>query len=82
MVEKIAVKSDYEREALELLKKQSFGHAKMFKTRFLMKTQAGHEPSLHSSQDHACSLAKTDLLFSSQDHACSLAEDDLQQKPH
>ena len=49
MVEQIAVKSDYEREALELLKKQSFSHAKMFETRFLMKTQAGHEPSLHSS---------------------------------
>ena len=27
MVEQIAVKNDYEREALELLKKQRFGHA-------------------------------------------------------
>ena len=49
MVEQIVVRNDYEREALDLLKKQSFGHAKMFETRFLMKTQAGHEPSLHSS---------------------------------
>ena len=38
MVEQIAVKNDYEREALELLKKQNFGHAKRFDTRFLMKT--------------------------------------------
>ena len=38
MVEQINVKNDYEREALELLKKQNFGHAKMFETHFLMKT--------------------------------------------
>ena len=38
MVEQIAVKNDYEREALELLKKQNFGHAKRFESRFLMKT--------------------------------------------
>ena len=38
MVEQIAIKNDYEREALELLKKQSFGHAKRFDTHFLMKT--------------------------------------------
>ena len=38
MVEQIAVKNDYEWEALELLKKQNFGHAKRFKTRFLIKT--------------------------------------------
>ena len=38
MVEQIAVKNDYEREALELLKKQNFGHAKRFETRFLIKT--------------------------------------------
>ena len=38
MVEQIAVKNDYEWEALELLKKQNFGHAKRFDTRFLMKT--------------------------------------------
>ena len=37
MVEQIAVKNDYEREALELLKKQNFGHAKRFDTRFLIK---------------------------------------------
>ena len=38
MVEQIAVKNDYEREALKLLKKQNFGHAKRFESRFLMKT--------------------------------------------
>ena len=38
MVDQIAVKNDYEWEALELLKKQNFGHAKRFDTRFLMKT--------------------------------------------
>ena len=38
MVEQIAVKNEYEREALELLKKQNFGHAKRFETRFLIKT--------------------------------------------
>ena len=37
MVEQIVVKKDYEREALELLKKQNFGHTKRFETRFLMK---------------------------------------------
>ena len=38
MVEQIAVKNDYEWEALELLKKQNFGHAKRFETHFLIKT--------------------------------------------
>jgi len=38
MVEQIAVMNDYEREALELLKKPNFGHAKRFESRFLMKT--------------------------------------------
>ena len=38
MIEQIGVKNDCEREALELLKKQNFGHAKRFDTRFLMKT--------------------------------------------
>ena len=38
MVEQIAVKNDYEREALKLLKKQNFSHAKRFESRFLMKT--------------------------------------------
>ena len=38
MIEQIGVKNDCEREALELLKKQNFGHAKRFNTRFLMKT--------------------------------------------
>ena len=34
MVEQIVVKNDYEREALELLKRQNFGHAKRFETYF------------------------------------------------
>ena len=38
MDENIAIKNDYEREALELLKRQNFGHAKRFESRFLMKT--------------------------------------------
>ena len=38
MVEQIVVKNNYEWEALELLKKQNFGHAKRFESRFLMKT--------------------------------------------
>ena len=38
MVEQIAIKNDYEWEALELQKKQNFGHAKRFETRFLTKT--------------------------------------------
>ena len=38
MVKQIAVKNDYEWEALELLKKQNSGHAKRFDTHFLMKT--------------------------------------------
>ena len=38
MVEQIAIKNNYEWEALELLKKQNFGHAKRFETRFLIKT--------------------------------------------
>ena len=37
MVKQIALKNDYEREALELLKKQNFSHAKRFESRFLMK---------------------------------------------
>ena len=36
MVEQIVVKNDYERQALELLKRQTFGHAKRFETRFLI----------------------------------------------
>jgi len=38
MVEQIVVKNDYEWEALELLKRQNFGHANRFESRFLMKT--------------------------------------------
>ena len=30
MVDQIVVRTDYERDALELLKKKSFGHAKRF----------------------------------------------------
>ena len=37
MVKHIAVKNDYEQEALELLKKQNFGHAKRFESHFLMR---------------------------------------------
>ena len=45
MVEQVNVKNDYERESLELLKKQNLGHDKRFETYFLMKT--GHESSVH-----------------------------------
>jgi hypothetical protein len=38
MVEQIIVKNDYERQALELLKRQTFSHAKRFETRFLIMT--------------------------------------------
>ena len=38
MVEQITVKNDYEWEGLELLKKQNFGHAKRFESRFHMRT--------------------------------------------
>ena len=38
MVDQIVVRIDYERDALELLKKQSFGHAKRFETDFLTMT--------------------------------------------
>ena len=38
MVEQIIVKNDYERQALELLKRQNFSHAKSFETRFLIMT--------------------------------------------
>ena len=38
MIEQIIVRNDYEQEALELLKRQNFDHAKRFETRFLMKT--------------------------------------------
>ena len=38
MVEQIIVKNDYERQALELLKRQTFCHAKRFETRFLIMT--------------------------------------------
>src|SRR6185437_7182898 len=35
-VDQIVVRTDYERDALKLLKKQSYGHAKRFDTEFLM----------------------------------------------
>ena len=38
MVEQIVYKNDYERQALELLKKQTYAHAKRFETRFLITT--------------------------------------------
>jgi len=38
-IEQIVVQTDYERDALELLKKQSYGHAKRFDTEFLMMTR-------------------------------------------
>ena len=37
-VDQIIVRTDYERDALELLKRQSYGHAKRFDTEFLMMT--------------------------------------------
>lgn len=37
-VDQIVVRTDYEWDALELLKKQSYGHAKRFDTEFLMMT--------------------------------------------
>ena len=38
MIEQIVVKNDYERQALELLKRHTFDHAKRFETRFLIMT--------------------------------------------
>ena len=38
MVEQIVFKNDYERQALELLKRQTYAHAKRFETRFFIKT--------------------------------------------
>ena len=38
MVEQIVYKNDYEQEALELLKRQTYAHAKRFETRFLITT--------------------------------------------
>ena len=35
-VDQIVVRTDYEQDALELLKKQLYGHAKRFDTEFLM----------------------------------------------
>ena len=37
-VDQIIIRTDYEWDALELLKKQSYGHAKRFETEFLMMT--------------------------------------------
>ena len=39
MVEQIVVKNNYKRQALELLKRQTFDHAKRFETRFLIMTR-------------------------------------------
>ena len=38
MVEQIIVKNDYKWQALELLKRQTYGHAKRFETCFLIMT--------------------------------------------
>ena len=38
MVEQIVYKNDYERQALELLKRQTYAHANRFETRFLITT--------------------------------------------
>ena len=38
MVEQIVFKNDYERQALELLKRQPYAHAKRFETCFLIMT--------------------------------------------
>ena len=38
MVEQIVYKNDYEWQALELLKRQTYAHAKWFETRFLITT--------------------------------------------
>lgn len=43
MAEQIVVRTDYERDALELLKGQTFGHAKMFVSLFLIKTGLKHD---------------------------------------
>ena len=37
-IDQIVVRTDYERDALEMLKKQSYGHAKRINTEFLMMT--------------------------------------------
>ena len=39
MVEQIVYKNDYERQALELLKRRTYAHAKRFETRFLIMTR-------------------------------------------
>ena len=48
-VDQIVVRTDYERDAIELLKKQSYGHAKRFDTEFPHDdgTPPGHEPRIH-----------------------------------
>ena len=38
MVEQIIFKNDYKRQALGLLKRQTYAHAKRFETRFLIMT--------------------------------------------
>jgi len=48
MVEQIIYKNDYERQALELLKRQTYAYAKRFSHHD--GTSARHEPSLHCSR--------------------------------
>jgi hypothetical protein len=50
-IDQIVVRTDYERDALELLKKQSYGHAKRFDTEFLMMT------GLHQNMNRAFTVA-------------------------
>ena len=51
MVDQIVVRTDYERDALELLKKQSYDHGKQFETNFLIMTR------LRQDMNHAFTAA-------------------------
>ena len=55
-VDQIVVRTDYERDALELLKKQSYGHAKRFDIEFLMMT------GLHQDMNRAFTAAGWSLF--------------------
>ena len=47
-VDQIVVRTDYEWDALELLKKQSYGHAKRFDIPHDDRTPPGYEPHIHN----------------------------------
>ena len=47
-VDQIVVRTNYERDALELLKKQSYEHAKRFDIPHDDGTPPGHEPRIHN----------------------------------